>query len=102
MYPSLWHTDKRDGDKPPLASCLVGCVGWLILIVGGICYWNYWRGEIKREAEREMNRKFQNINRQIESINPQMPEGWRKDAERRAEEWKALEEEFGRISGKKR
>src|SRR5262249_10035909 len=94
MYPSLWRMNERDGDKPQKASCLAGCVGWLILIIGGICYWNYWTGEIKRKAVEEQERKFQNINRQIENINRHMPEEWRKEQERRAEEWRRLEEEF--------
>jgi hypothetical protein len=86
----------NDGDQPQEPSCLAGCAGWLILIIGGICFWNYWTGEIKRKAAQELERKFENINRHRESINPHMPEGWRKELERRAEEWRGFEEELRR------
>src|SRR5262249_9298110 len=96
MYPSLWRMNEPDGDKPQEPSCLEGCVGCLVLslvlIIGPICYWNYWTGEIKRKEEQK--RKFQNFNRQLENINPHMPEEWRKEQERRREEWRRLEEEF--------
>jgi hypothetical protein len=93
MYPSLWHINEPDGDKPQAISCLAGCVGWLILIIGGICCWNYWTSKVKRKAIEEEKRRFENLN-QHRPETWHMPEEWRKELDRRADEWRSLEEEF--------
>jgi hypothetical protein len=38
-------------DKPAVPTWFVGCVGWLVLIIGGLWYWNYWTDEIKKKNE---------------------------------------------------
>ena len=88
MYPSLWRTNEAEKERPS-ESCVAGCIGSLLLIVGGVWYWNHWTGEIKRQADEEVRRKF---DRQMETINPQMLEEWQKEQQRRAEEWGRLQE----------
>jgi hypothetical protein len=71
MYPTLW---QGDGGKPPVPSWSEACVGLvlsLLLIGGGICYWNYWTGEMDRKAREEVERKVRNMSRYPENIDRQ-------------------------------
>ena len=71
MYPTLW---QGDGGKPQVPSWSEACVGLvlsLLLIVGGIHYWNYWNRETDRKAREEVERKMRNISPYPENIDRQ-------------------------------
>jgi len=96
MYPSLWRMNEPDGDKPQAGSCLAGCVGWLILIIGGVLIWNHWIDEIKKKERKELERMFRNIDQPILDY-PHMSDERIKEQSRRAEE---LEQEFRKLKNR--
>jgi hypothetical protein len=65
-----------------VAACIVG----LLFIIGGICYWNYWRAEKAKEEARKFNPYIMQYDRAI--VDEQL-----RDSQRRIQEGaKALED----------
>src|SRR5262249_12373881 len=97
MYPTLWRINEPDGNTPQATSCLAGCIGWLVLIIGGVLLWNHWIDEINKKEQKELERKFRSMDRPVLEYQ-QMSDEWIKEQHRKAEEWKRLEEELFRKS----
>jgi hypothetical protein len=86
MYPTLW---QGDGGKPQVPSWSEACAGLvlsLLLIVGGIYYWNYRTSEMDRKAREEVERQFRNMSRYPENINRQSIEDACKQWQQRNDE----------------
>jgi hypothetical protein len=71
-------------DKPDVPTWFVGCVGWVVLIVGGFWYWSYWTGEIEKKNEEAVQKKFQRPPESSNWQNWQTPD-WLKEQDRRME-----------------
>jgi hypothetical protein len=39
-----------------VAKVLLGCLGWVVLIIAGVCYWHHYQAESKRQAEKDLER----------------------------------------------
>jgi hypothetical protein len=67
---------EPDATKPPeptFEGCLGACLCSLILIVGGIWYWNHWRSGIEEEAKKKVDRWLNSVRREQERIRDQIP-----------------------------
>jgi hypothetical protein len=81
--------NEADGDEsraPSFSEACVGLVLSLLVIIGGIWYWDYWNREMDRKAAEEVQRMIRNMERQRESIDRQfIEEVWKKKQQRDAE-----------------
>jgi hypothetical protein len=48
-------------------DALLVCLGWVVLIIGGIWYWHHYQTESKREAEKEFQRWEERMNWNMEA-----------------------------------
>ncbi len=86
-------TMKKDPgqNEPEVPEWLLGCVGLLVLIIGGIWYWNHFQAECKREAEKEVQRMEKRMQRVSERELRRAAEQAAKEfTERRAKEFEIL------------
>jgi hypothetical protein len=68
----------------------MGALVLIGLIIGGVVYWNHRLDEYRGKKMREEGANFSNVGQP--PITPTLPEDFRKENERRAEEWKRFEE----------
>ena len=87
---------EPDATESPAASCLGGCVSWLLLIIGGICYWNYWKDGIEKKAREEVERQVESSRKAQSRIAEEQMRTFSEERKREAEQWEALLEEWRR------
>jgi uncharacterized protein HemX len=79
--------DSDTGQDAP--EVLLACLGWVVLIIGGIWYWNHYQAESKRQTEEEFQRwerrMYQNTDAERMRAAEQVAEHFRKEQARIAE-----------------